>query len=148
MKKEGKLDKNIKIRVPESLANLIAVKAKEQRCTDSDIMRDALNDYLFKGIHDEELLFSHVSAMKRSIEAVDRKADLLSRLFIFWLRYYFTYAPQLPSGKEEKKTQIKIGEQRKKVMLEEFKKDIQENPSLMERLVLEFFEFEQTEGGV
>jgi hypothetical protein len=147
MSTESKKEKIKNIRVSYEIANFLAVKAKEQHCTESDIIREALNDYLFRDINNANLLLASNQGLKLAMDKVDRKTELLTRLFLFWLKYFFTYAPQLPERREEKVAQIKIGEARKKGMLEDFKKDLQENPSLIEQLVMDFFEFENTEGG-
>jgi predicted HicB family RNase H-like nuclease len=142
-----KNDKKIDFRLSQERSRAITVEAASKHCSVGDVLRTAAENHLLKEIDDANLIIEHLPKIMRKQERLQESVELLSELFIFWLRYFFAYAPSF-SSEEDRIRQTKIGEIVKDRMLEHFKKYKMENKkSWFEQLIMEYFEFGSSEGG-
>lgn len=139
----GKLKScHLTVRVPEDLKNLIDTRALQDYKENSELIREALNFYLRKDITRESIIQATLQDLRSQIAMLDKKIEVMNRLFVFWLPYFFATSPELPSG-EEGTYLIKKANKRAEVMISGFKKDLQKDPIFFETLLADFFEMKE-----
>ncbi len=132
------------VRIPSEILALIKIKAIQQKCDDSYIIREALYLYLKQDIDSASLSQASLQNMRNDISFIEHKVDVLTRLFIFWLPYFFATSPELPQS-EERKTMIDRAKTRTNSMLDQFKKDLKNVPSFLESLLADYTEIPEAE---
>jgi predicted DNA-binding protein len=140
-------DKIMAIRLSQELRKAISAEAALQKCSESDFIRSAIEDKLLKDINDNNLIIELLPRIMQEQKRTREMVELSNELFVFWLKYFFSYTPSFPNEETARK-QAKVGESSKQEFLERFKKYKQaNNKSWLEQLIMEYFEFTSDEGG-
>jgi|GEM_PF-6839460 len=127
------------IKLDEHLLLEIKNKALLEGCNPSELIRSAITEYLTRdiNIHSQEL--GAIESLRSDIKSIDKKLDLFSSLWIYWLRFYFCYVPQFkPQSQEAEDTFFAKGEKMKEDMLSNFKKSFKNSPRLIEILLADY----------
>lgn len=109
------------VRMMASYKELIAQRAKDEKCSENEIIERALALYLTKDIMEESLLIAKMSEILRQINYLQRKIDVAQKLELEWYQYYFMYAPALPNDPKEREMHIKKADSRVQAFLLNFR---------------------------
>jgi hypothetical protein len=112
----------ISARVSPDISELIKLKAAQQNCNKNFIIKEALTLYLKQDIDSVSLIQAALQNIRKDVSFMENQMELLSRLFMFWLPYFFATSPELPQT-DERKAMIEKAKTRAASMLEQFKKD-------------------------
>jgi hypothetical protein len=127
----------ITFRVSETMENQIKSRAALEGCSPSDLIRSAISEYLGRDLNIHAQMSGATESLRSDIKFLDKKTELGNSLFLYWLKYYFTFTKgisDIPS--EERKALIEAGERRQRVMLESFKKDMKRNSQTLLEILL------------
>jgi uncharacterized protein (DUF1778 family) len=140
-------DKKVAIRLSQELRRAVSAEAAVQRCSESDFIRNAIKDKLLKDLNDNNLIIELLPKIIQEQKRTREMVELSSEMFVFWLKYFFSFMPSFPNEQTAHK-QGKIGDISKREFLDRFKRYKQANKkSWLEQLIMEYFEFSSDEGG-
>jgi hypothetical protein len=105
----------------DTYKELIAQRAKDEMCSENEIVERALALYLSKDTMEESLLIAKMSEILRQIGYLQRKIDVGQKLTLEWYQYFFMYAPGLPTDQSERDLQIKKANNRVQAFLLNFR---------------------------
>lgn len=127
------------IRITERLYSEIKERALLEGCNPSELVRGAVKDYLTRDLKIQSQVLGAVESLRSDIKYVDKKTELFSSLWMYWLQYYFTFTKgfgDLPA--DQRKVLIEAGKRRQKTMIDSYKKDMKAQPALIEVLLADY----------
>ena len=140
------MTRRVDVRFSEAHFILIEHKARENKCTVSDIVREAVVAYLYKDVVDKDLMLANLNHSKTILQDVERKLEMFAEFFAFWLEYFFQSTPDYPKNKEQVMQILLKGTRGAKAMKKDFMKKMQDRqPAFLENLFFDFIEREGTE---
>ncbi|WP_149554522.1 hypothetical protein [Treponema pectinovorum] len=89
---------NLKSNVVEQLKTL----AKEEGCSETQIIENAVNIYFSKEILPEHILMGRMNQLQAQLTAVDRKLETLAGIFYQMQPYLIGVLPALPKNEVDK----------------------------------------------
>ncbi len=138
-------DITLSFRALKSMELQIKSRAALEGCSQSDLIRSAISEYLGRDLNIHAQMSGAIESLRSDIKFLDKKTELGNSLFLYWLKYYFTFTKgisDIPS--EERKALIEAGERRQQVMLDSFRKDMKRNErTLLEILLADYLAEEQ-----
>jgi predicted DNA-binding protein len=132
------------VRLPPEIIELLKITSLQQKRDESVIIREALSVYLNQDIDSGILVNASLQGIQNDISFAKYKVEILHRLFIFWLPYFFVTSPELPQT-EERKAMIEKAKTRTASMMDQFKKEVRNAPSFLESLLADFIEIQEIE---
>ena len=139
--------KSVKVsfRTSVELNSLLEEALKAENKTKSEVINDALFLYLTQGINDKELVYASLNDSKRRIGYLDKKIEVFFNYFHFALATILAGIPDVSiHSKEEQAVITKNAVRRRNAMFETYKKNMKKSPSLLQMLLSDFIEQENT----
>lgn len=78
MKIDEKYSELKQVRISKPMANQVKSKALEQNATESDIIRQALINYINRNLNDSEIIYAKLNSVNQKLLMLEHKIDLLS----------------------------------------------------------------------
>ena len=127
----------IKTRISNFLSNLINKYLIENpQLTISDLIRDALTDYLTRDIQDRELTAINVQRLIKQVEKLDDIVKVSMELQGFYIQSWLVYMQEIP--RELKAAAWKKAQIRYDKFVEGFKSNLLNNTNLIQKLLAGF----------
>lgn len=140
-KERTKKNKRITIRIDSNKHRQIEEFAAYRNETLSSIVETAIDLYLTKDIKTESLVFASLENLRRKLDYVDKRLEILFNFYHFSLTTIIAGLPDLKNFEISEANAIsKNALARRDAMFEGFKKQISSNPSAFERLLTDYVE--------
>lgn len=86
----------------KSVVDKIEELAKEECCSETQILENALNIYYTKEIVPEHIILGRISQMQNQLTAIDRKLETFAGIFYMVMPYILGVIPPLPKNEVDK----------------------------------------------
>jgi hypothetical protein len=130
---------NCCLRIPDEMRLQINSRAALEGCTPSELIKGAITEYLTKDINIQAQELGVLEALRGQLNFLDKKTELLSSLWLFWLKYYFALTKGFGDIPQEViDEQFKKGEYRKNMMIKDYKEKMKKQPSFLETLLADY----------
>jgi hypothetical protein len=138
MSKSKENNARIGMRINEAILKQIQACAAVENCSATDLITRAITEYINKDTLIQPQIFGAIEALRGDIKFIDKKVELFSNLWVYWLQFYFAFTPSYSGNPEEAKAFIESSKRRRTAMLDSFRKDMKTQPKLIEMLLADY----------
>lgn len=137
---DKKLFQVMYLRIDGNTHKRLISKAQLEDSTVSEMTRNAITEYLDKDTNWQGQIEGNFSRLFKDVQSLKREIQIFSELWLHWTEFYFTYTRSLGDMSEaQRQLLVQEGKRRAQLMLESFKKGLNERkPGLVESMLADY----------
>ncbi len=131
------MDVHYSMRISADLKNQIEAKAVSLGVKPAEVIRSALTEYVQKDVSITNEVLGFLSGIQKDVERLQRRFELHSNVFIFFLRFFFAFEGKELENipKENRKQFFDKGERRRNDFIRLFKQQTSNKVNVFEMLL-------------
>lgn len=126
----------VSFKINRELNKVLEKKAKLEQVTKTDLCQKALENELYKDTNIQNELLGATQAIIKNQKRLEKKFDVYSTMFIYFLKYFFT-AHSVEFEKSNHKN-FEAGEERKEKFIQNFKMENKQMSNIIEALLADY----------
>ena len=126
----------VSFKINRELNKVLEKKARLEQVTKTDLCQKALENELYKDTNIQNELLGSTQAIIKNQKRLEKKFDVYSTMFIYFLKYFFT-AHKI-EFENSKSSSFEIGEERKNKFIDNFKLENRQMSNIIEALLADY----------